>query len=70
MSLGKTPRQDRYKNVLVPTSRRALYTQLNLLLVADLFVTPTAQTAHVFLPLSSAVETEGTFTTTNGACRR
>jgi Uncharacterized anaerobic dehydrogenase len=35
---------------------------LDFLVVGDLFMTPTAEAAQVFLPLSSAVETEGTFT--------
>jgi Uncharacterized anaerobic dehydrogenase len=35
---------------------------LDFLVVGDLFMTATAEAAQVFLPLSSAVETEGTFT--------
>jgi len=36
--------------------------ELEFLVVGDLFLTPTAEAAHVFLPLSSPVETDGTFT--------
>jgi formate dehydrogenase major subunit len=46
----------------LPESLRKALRELELLVVADLFMTPTAEAAHVFLPLSSAVETSGTFT--------
>jgi anaerobic selenocysteine-containing dehydrogenase len=36
--------------------------ELDLLVMADRFMPPTAEAAHIFLPLCSVVETEGTFT--------
>jgi formate dehydrogenase major subunit len=54
--------EDPLGNPDLPEALRAGLRELEFLVVADLFLTPTAEAAHVFLPLSSAVETEGTFT--------
>jgi predicted molibdopterin-dependent oxidoreductase YjgC len=54
--------EDPLGNPDLPEALRAGLRELEFLVVADLFFTPTAEAAQVFLPLSSAVETEGTFT--------
>ena len=54
--------EDPLGNPDLPEALRKGLRELEYLVVADLFVTPTAQAAHVFLPLCSPVETDGTFT--------
>jgi predicted molibdopterin-dependent oxidoreductase YjgC len=54
--------EDPLGNPELPEPLRKGLRELEFLVVADLFMTPTAEAAHVFLPLCSAVETEGTFT--------
>jgi len=54
--------EDPLGNPDLPEGLRDGLRALDFLVVADLFMTPTAEAAHVFLPLCSAVETEGTFT--------
>ncbi len=44
--------------------------QLDFLVVQDLFLTPTAQYAHVVLPAASALEKDGTFTNTDRRVQR
>jgi len=46
----------------LPAELRAGLESLELLVVGDLFMTPTAEEAHVVLPLASPVETDGTLT--------
>jgi formate dehydrogenase major subunit len=46
----------------LPEAVKAGLRGLDFLVVGDLFMTPTAQAAQVFLPLCSLVETEGTLT--------
>jgi predicted molibdopterin-dependent oxidoreductase YjgC len=46
----------------LPAPLRAGLEEVEFLLVADLFLTPTAEEAHVVLPLCSTVETDGTVT--------
>jgi formate dehydrogenase major subunit len=46
----------------LPEDIRKAFESLELLVVADLFMTQTAQVAHVVLPMSSSAETSGTFT--------
>jgi predicted molibdopterin-dependent oxidoreductase YjgC len=54
--------EDPLGNPDLPEALRSALRDLEFLVVADLFMTPTAEAAHVFLPLCSPVETEGTFT--------
>ncbi len=54
--------EDPIGNPDLPESLRRALRELDFLVVGDLFPTPTAEAAHVFLPLSSPVETDGTFT--------
>lgn len=44
--------------------------QLELLVVQDIFLSETAQAAHVVLPAASAAEKDGTFTNTERRCMR
>jgi formate dehydrogenase major subunit len=46
----------------LPADLRRAFESLDLLVVADLFMTATAKAAHVVLPMSSTAETSGTFT--------
>lgn len=54
----------------LPAEVRAAFGALDLLVVADLFLTRTAAAADVVLPLSSSVETSGTFTNSERRVQR
>jgi predicted molibdopterin-dependent oxidoreductase YjgC len=54
--------EDPLGNPDLPPALRAGLEALELLVVGDLFMTPTAEAAHVVLPLASPVETDGTLT--------
>jgi formate dehydrogenase major subunit len=54
--------EDPLGNPDLPATLRSGLESLEFLLVGDLFMTPTAEAAHVVLPLSSPVETDGTMT--------
>jgi predicted molibdopterin-dependent oxidoreductase YjgC len=54
--------EDPLGNPDLPAALRAGLEALEFLMVGDLFMTPTAEAAHVVLPLSSPVETDGTLT--------
>jgi predicted molibdopterin-dependent oxidoreductase YjgC len=49
---------------------RAAFSRLSLLAVQDIFLTRTAEMAHIVLPAASAVEKDGTFTNTERRCSR
>jgi formate dehydrogenase major subunit len=54
--------EDPLGNPALPAALRGGLEALEFLMVGDLFMTPTAEAAHVVLPLSSPVETDGTLT--------
>jgi predicted molibdopterin-dependent oxidoreductase YjgC len=57
---------------VLPTGQQAMAAlgKIELLVVLDAFFTPTAQIAHVVLPISSFAETEGTVTSMEGRVQR
>jgi formate dehydrogenase alpha subunit len=57
---------------VLPMGRRAMAAlgKIEFLVVLDAFLTPTAQIAHVVLPISSFAETEGTITSMEGRVQR
>ena len=58
--------------VVLPMGQRAMAAlgKIEFLVVLDAFLTPTAQIAHVVLPISSFAETEGTITSMEGRVQR
>ena len=57
---------------VLPSGQRAMAAlgKIEFLVVLDAFLTPTAQIAHVVLPISSFAETEGTITNMEGRVQR
>jgi predicted molibdopterin-dependent oxidoreductase YjgC len=57
---------------VLPSGQRALAAlgRVEFLVVLDAFLTPTAQIAHVVLPIASFAETEGTITSMEGRVQR
>jgi predicted molibdopterin-dependent oxidoreductase YjgC len=57
---------------VLPSGQRAMAAlgRIEFLVVLDAFLTPTAQIAHVVLPISSFAETEGTITSMEGRVQR
>jgi formate dehydrogenase alpha subunit len=57
---------------VLPMGQRAMAAlgKIEFLVVLDAFLTPTAQIAHVVLPISSFAETEGTITSMEGRVQR
>jgi formate dehydrogenase major subunit len=54
----------------LPAPIREAFERLELLVVADLFTTKTAQAAHVVLPMSATPETSGTYTNSERRVQR
>ena len=59
-------------SAVLPTGQRAMAAlgRIEFLVVLDAFLTPTAQIAHVVLPIASFAETEGTVTSMEGRVQR
>jgi predicted molibdopterin-dependent oxidoreductase YjgC len=59
-------------SAVLPTGQRAMAAlgRIEFLVVLDAYLTPTAQIAHVVLPIASFAETEGTITSMEGRVQR